>query len=125
MSEINQDATLFEIFQIQNNVIKAHINKHKTLYNFITDCYLCLSRNLEFDDWQKIPENRRKIYNLYFGDVFSTLINSTRLALQGCETDSYALLRVVNQELGEFKSVIESSLYEEMFLELEKKYRKW
>lgn len=109
---------LFEIFEIQNNVIKTYIKDYPNLYNFISKCHDCLTAKMSLIEWENIPENRRKVYNLYYGDIFSTLINATRLALQGCETDAFALLRVVNQELGEFNSIIELSLYDQAYIEL-------
>lgn len=110
--------TLLKIFDLQNQVIQKYISEFPGLYNFISRCYELINTQTPNTLWLKIPENRRKIFKYYEADTVSTLINAVRLALQGCETDAFALLRVVNQELGEFNSIIELSLYDQVYQEV-------
>ncbi len=116
--------SLIRIFELQNQVIQKHIQDYTDLYKFISNCFDFLAIEISSIEWQVIPENRRKLFNFYHADVVSTLINAVRLSFQGCETDAYALLRVVNQELGEFNSIIELSLYEQAYVELRDKSMK-
>jgi hypothetical protein len=115
----NTKQSLVRIFDTQNKVIQKYIQDYPVLYDFISKCQDYSNVELSPSEWDTIPEDRRTIFNYYQADILSTLINATRLCLQGCETDAYALLRVVNQELGEFNSVIEQSLYDQLYKEMQ------
>lgn len=118
-------SSLKDIFNLQNKVIQKHINEYVDLYDFISKCFdLVGNQRVEKDIWLTLSNSQRLVYNLFEGDIFSTLINVTRLCLQGCETDAYALMRVVLEELTVFDYISTTSSFDEACQEIKAKSQK-
>ncbi len=115
---------LEHIFTLQERVLKKNVVEYKTRYDFISECVdLIGSPKFPVEIWKVLPLSHRVIFNYFHGDALSTLINAIRLCLQGCETDAYALMRVVLENLTIFQYVVKFGIFDEAYSELGKAKR--
>ncbi len=116
---------LDKIFELQDRVLLKAVRNHQIEYEFVKDCLeLVLKRKI--DEKQVVEDDKKKfeIVHSLLNDAFSTLVNSIRLGLYGCDTDSMALLRVVVEELVILNYVISQDLFKTADYELSKKFEK-
>jgi hypothetical protein len=115
---------LDRVFPLQEEVLRRNTAEFKDRYDFISAC-IDLGGKLSIPDqsWETLPISQRVIFNYFDGDASSTLINAIRLGFQGCETDSYALMRVVLENLTVLQYIIKFTLYDEAYSEVVNKVR--
>ncbi len=94
----SEKVALKKIFDLQQGCLERHISECKEEYNFVRDCI-----ELGFNESQRLAEQlnltacdqkKLKIFWFFFYEALSALINSFKLLLYGCPTDSLAVLRV-------------------------------
>ena len=113
---------LQRIFSLQERALKKNIQQNSDRYSFVARCIdLIFLSNISLDSWDAIPDHTITVFNYFRLDALSTLINSIRLCLQGCDTDAYALMRIVIENLTVLDYIITSDLFEDAYLELSTK----
>jgi hypothetical protein len=114
-----EQTILDKIFSLQERVLLAHVSKNPDIYDFISQCIEALADfGVPDADWTSLSLPRRVVFNFFQGDAVSTLISAARLALHGCETDAYALMRVVVESLTVFEYIVEFNRYDSAFHEI-------
>ena len=122
---VDQDPLIPQIFKLQNIVLSQNMQEFSVLYGFISDCIDLIGEpGLSKEGWENLPELQRNILNYFYADSFSTLVNSFRLALYGIETDAYALMRVVLENLTIFEYIIQDEQYEAAFIEMQERVQR-
>lgn len=116
--EINQNI-LINIFGLQEKVIQRYIEEYKDRFSLISECFFALS-TIEFPKNIKSMDEhaKRVVFNYFSADALSTLTNAIRLSLHGCESDSYALMRVVMENLTILQYIMKFNLYQEALGEI-------
>lgn len=110
---------LERVFPLQEQVLKRNLIKFKDRYDLISACisHAC-TPGIPDHSWKTLPLSQRVVFNYFHGDALSTLINAIRLGFQGCETDAYALMRVVLENLTIFQYIIRFDLYDQAYSEV-------
>lgn len=107
------------IFNLQDAVLKKNIEDNLKRYTFVVSCIeLVAAVPITDQCWSALPKQQKIIYNMFHGDCFSTIVNSLKLCLYGCETDSYALMRVVLESLTVFDHINEEELHTKAYDEI-------
>lgn len=108
------NSLLEHIFPLQEAVLRRNIAEFKDRYDFISACVdLGGMPKVPDQSWKMLPISQRVVFNYFHGDTLSTLINAIRLGFQGCETDAYALMRVVLESLTILQYIIKFDLCDE------------
>lgn len=110
---------LENIFSLQEKVLRKNISEFKDRYDFILACIdLAGTPAIPPNSWKKLSDSKRIVFNYFHGDALSTLINAIRLGFQGCETDAYALMRVVLENLTILQYIVKFDLYDKAYSEI-------
>ncbi len=116
---------LESVFNLQEKVLRKNIAEFKERYNFISACIdLAGNPAIPANVWEKLPDSQRVVFNYFHGDALSTLVNAIRLGFQGCETDAYALMRVVLENLTILQYIVQFNLYDNAYSEIENKVKR-
>jgi hypothetical protein len=119
-SILDKPITLASIFVLQERVLHAHIEFFGDRYQLVANCLELVGLlELPESEWESIPLESRIVFNYFRGDSISTLISATRLALHGCETDAYALMRVVLESLTVFSYIVSANLFSDALREIQ------
>lgn len=116
---------LTQIFELQNTTFAKHVQEFGALFQALSSVIDVIgSPELDQTSWENLPEVPKTIFNYFYSDSFSSLASAIRLAFHGVDTDCYALLRVVVENLTILEYIIENDLYEEAFTELQERVGK-
>lgn len=119
------NSLLEHIFPLQEAVLRRNIAEFKDRYDFISACVdLGGMPKVPDQSWKMLPISQRVVFNYFHGDTLSTLINAIRLGFQGCETDAYALMRVVLESLTILQYIIKFDLCDEAYSEIENRVKR-
>ncbi|TKS59211.1 MAG: hypothetical protein EWM72_02413 [Nitrospira sp.] len=111
---------LYRALTLQEEVLKRNVAEYKVRYDFISECIDVVGTpGTPEQSWQTLPVSQRNVFNLFHGDTLSTLINAIRLGFQGCETDAYAIMRVVLENLTILQYIVQFGLYDGAQAEIE------
>lgn len=116
---------LGKIFELQDTAVAKHMKEFPVLFGDLSSVVNVIgSPGLAEGAWAKVPEIPRTIFNYFYSDSFSSLASGIRLAYHGLDTDCYALLRVVMENLTILEFIIENNLYSDAFDELQERVGK-
>lgn len=119
--EKTRHVRLEEIFDLQDHVLERSVQTFQTEWQFVKDCIeLIINRKITESGIQESDKLAFSVVHTFLNDALSTLINSLRLALYGCFSDSLNLLRVVVEELAILKYILVNNCYQTADYELEK-----
>jgi len=116
----NPSSLLERVLTLQEEVLRKHVVEFEVRYSFISSCIdLVGAPGIPDQSWQTLPVSQRYVFNCFHGDILSTLINAIRLGFQGCETDAYAIMRVVLENLTILQYIVQCGLYDGAHGEIE------
>ena len=116
---------LDRIFTLQEEVLRRNATRNADRVGFISRALEAIDEiGVSDTDWATIPIEMRTLYNYFEGDSVSTLISATRLCLHGCETDAFALMRIVLENLTILDYIATKRLHREAFAELQGRSRR-
>ena len=116
---------LLKAFDLQNDAVVQHIQEHRGLFDALSQFVdLIGGPGIDMGSWHEAPEIPKTIFNYFYSDSFSSLVSAARLAFHGVDTDSYALVRVVVENLTILEYVTQDQLYDAIYLELQERVKK-
>lgn len=119
MSENTKQPSVTRIFRLQDAVLKKNIEDNLERYTFIVSCIeLVDAIHVDDESWAALPKQQQVVYNMFHGDCFSTIVNALKICLYGCETDSYALMRVLLENLTVFEHINDEGLHTKAYDEM-------
>jgi hypothetical protein len=122
---MTNSSTLKRIFTIQEQVVSRHIAANSDRFAFISEAVeLLIDLRIPQGAWESIPVEMRSLFNYLYSDAFSTLISAIRVCLHGCDTDAFALMRVVLEELTILDYIATKRLYHSASIEIQENTRR-
>lgn len=98
--EQSRDISLEEIIDCQDKAMHRAIQEHQKEWEFVKDCIeLVINRRIIEEHIVENDKIKLEVVHTFLNDALSTLINSFKIALYGCYSDSMTLLRPALEEL--------------------------
>lgn len=117
--------TLKKIFNLQEKLMRRAMRHHKAEWEFIRDCIdLVLDRRFIKEKITDSDMRKLQVVHKFLNDAFSTIINSLKMCLYGCLTDSLSLLRSALEELAIMNYIVQEGLFKTAEYELSKKLKR-
>ena len=111
--------SLEKIFDLQDKALQRALTAHQSEWEFIKDCIeLIINRKFLEENLIDIDKEKLESVRAILNDALSTLINSFKIALYGCHSDSMTLLRPVIEELTVMNYVVQEGLFDTASYEL-------
>lgn len=110
---------LEKIFDLQDKALQRALTSHQAEWEFIKDC-IELVINRRFFEEHITDSDKKKLESIHalLNDALSTLINSLKIALYGCYSDSMILLRPIIEELTIMNYVVQEGSFDIVSYEL-------
>lgn len=113
IEEPKRSINLEKIFDLQDKALERALMGHQSEVEFIKDCIeLMINRRFLEAHLTDIDKKKLESVHAFLNDALSTLINSLKITLYGCHSDSMTLLRPVIEELTVMNYVVQKGHFD-------------
>lgn len=120
-----RNISLDEILDCQDKSMQRAIQEHQKEWAFVKDCIeLVINRRIIKEHIVENDEIKLEVVHTFLNDALSTLINSLKIALYGCFSDSMTLLRPTLEELTIMNYIVSKGSFDTANYELDRSFKK-
>lgn len=121
----SRNISIEEIIDCQDKAMQRAIQEHKKEWEFVKDCIeLVINRRIIEEHYVKNDKKELEVVHTILNDALSTLINSFKIALYGCYSDSMTLLRPALEELTIMNYIVFKGSFDTADYELDRRLDK-